>query len=152
MSWELPAIAIFLLFTYALPCVPTYGYFFSPVKRRAMRLAFQFVCNRGEDDIRLSRSGVVRCDAEKCFVFFEHKCPFRTPLRSGYVVWHTGHIDELGTWQLHWGLTAEGPIEAYEWSRAAGIPWPTNALELIRWSKQLNAEADTRIEPDREST
>lgn len=144
MSWEwLLIVALGLWMYVGRFYIPAYWYYLSPTKRRAMRFAVRFARDRYQMEVDWSGCWVKRRDAEKCFVFLQHKSILRPPSHSVFVVWReSGRIDELGDWVFHWGLFwPSQPIEAYEQCLAARLPWPVGLCEWMKWSKQFNPAA-----------
>jgi hypothetical protein len=151
MPWDLLLIAALALWLFVGQFyIPTYWYYLSPTKRRAMRLAVQFARDRYQMEVDWPGCWVKRKDAEKCFVFLQHRSIARPPLHSVFVVWReSGRIDELGGWQFHWGLFwPSQPIEAYERCLAAGVPWPVGGCEWLEWSRQSEPAARNPAEQD----
>jgi hypothetical protein len=142
MSWELLFLVVLVLWLYVGRFyIPTYWYYLSPTKRRAMRLAVQFARDRDQMKVDWSGCWVERRDPQKCFVFLQHRSALQPPSYSVFVVWReSGRIDDLGSWQFHWGLFRPSqPIEAYEQCLATGVPWPVGVCEWVERSKEFES-------------
>lgn len=68
---------------------------------------------------------IVRRDWKKLFVLIKHDIgSVRPATYSVYVVWNeSDRLDDLGTWQFHWGVTFDAAIAEYEECLAAGERW-----------------------------
>jgi hypothetical protein len=73
---------------------------------------------------------VARRDRHKCFVRAE--LTRLTNPRTVWLcaVWDSGRVDHLGAWQFRGGVGVRHAARAYDRSRAAGRPWPTEMGQL----------------------
>jgi hypothetical protein len=102
-----------------------------PRNRRAIGRA-RLALDAGLPGREARRWHVARRDRLKCFVRAE-----LTQLTFPRTVWlcavwdDSGQVDDLGTWQFHDGIGVRHAARAYDRSRAAGQPWPTDLGQLV---------------------
>jgi hypothetical protein len=119
--------------------VPPHWWYISAAKRCAMWLAVRAARQlHGAEELVWANCFIRRCDRKKCFVFLEHKCIARPEVYSVFAVWlGNDQVDDLGTWQFHWGLFfPTQPMDAYEECQAAGAAWPVGLTEWLKWSNE----------------
>jgi hypothetical protein len=118
--------------------VAPHWWYISSSERRAMRLAKRAAQQLHRAEVVWERCFIRRSDRDKCFVFLQHKSPLRPEPFSVFVVWFkTDQVDDLGTWQFHWGLFhVEQPMDAYEECRLEGVAWPVGVGEWVQWAKE----------------
>ena len=127
---------IFLLFggRWVASRVPPHWWYVSPSKRRAMRLALLAAELLQRPELDWAGCRIFRRDADKCFVCLQHRGVVRPESYSVFVVWRgADRVDDLGTWQFHWGIRPGHAVRVYEDSRKAGVPWPVGLGEALRW-------------------
>lgn len=123
MLWWFAGLgAVLVVHMVLIRVVPPPLWYASGRKRRAMRFALTaFAREHPRSEPVWLGSWVYRTDAEKCFVFVQHRSVLQPPSYAGYVVWHGQEkVDHLGGWQFHWGILPRHAIEWYE-SRQSAI-------------------------------
>jgi hypothetical protein len=143
VSWHLWVIPVLVAVLVGYRFVPPHWRYVSPGKRRAMRLALAAARRLHVTEVVWENCFIRRCDRQKCFVFLQHRYIGRPELYSVFAVWFgDDRVDNLGTWQFHWGLFLPSqPMDAYEECRAAGVAWPVGLCEWVKWSRERGRPA-----------
>jgi hypothetical protein len=143
MSWLLWVIIVLVIGLVGHRFVPPHWWYVSPAKRRAMRLALGAARRLHNTEVVWSHCFIRRCNRQRCFVFLQHRCIWRPEPYSVFAVWFgDDRVDDLGTWQFHWGLFFPSqPMDTYEECRAAGEAWPVGLCEWVVWSKERGRPA-----------